>query len=114
MNGPSLDAFEDKVEHGGLILINSSLIDRKVKRKDVQAVYVPATDIARELGLIAVANVVTLSLYALVTGVFDIEILRNMIPESIKKKNLVDVNLRAIDAGLEYYNEHLRDKNKNA
>ena len=32
MNGPSLDSFEQKVDSGGLIIVNSSLIDRKVTR----------------------------------------------------------------------------------
>ena len=35
MNLPSLDKFESEVKPGGKILVNSSLIERKVERKDI-------------------------------------------------------------------------------
>ena len=50
MNLPSLDKFESEVKPGGKILVNSSLIERKVERKDVDVYYIPANDIALELG----------------------------------------------------------------
>ncbi len=37
MNRPSLEKFEDKVVPGGSIFVNSSMIDIKVKRTDVNA-----------------------------------------------------------------------------
>ena len=39
MNLPSLDKFEHTVKPGGLIVVNSSIIDRKVQRDDVKVVY---------------------------------------------------------------------------
>jgi 2-oxoglutarate ferredoxin oxidoreductase subunit gamma len=41
MNYPSLEKFESTVAKGGLILINSSLIDVDATRSDVQALKVP-------------------------------------------------------------------------
>ena len=49
MNLPSLDKFESEVKPGGKILVNSSLIERKVERTDVDVYYIPANDIALEL-----------------------------------------------------------------
>ena len=46
MNLPSLDKFEDAVRPGGLIVVNSSIVDRKVKRDDVRVVYCDAAGIA--------------------------------------------------------------------
>ena len=46
MNLPSLDKFEHTVKPGGLIVVNSSIIDRKVERDDVQVVYCDAAGIA--------------------------------------------------------------------
>ena len=46
MNRPSLEKFEDKVVPGGSIFVNSSMIDIKVQRTDVNAYYVPCTEIA--------------------------------------------------------------------
>ena len=50
MNLPSLDKFEPAVEEGGIILVNASLIERKVTRTDVRAFYVPSNDIALKIG----------------------------------------------------------------
>ena len=46
MNRPSLDKFEHTVKPGGLIVVNSSIIDRKVQRDDVRVVYCDAAGIA--------------------------------------------------------------------
>lgn len=100
MNGPSLDAFEDAVEPGGLIVVNSSLVQRRVKRSDVRAVHLPVSEIARDAGAIQAAAMVALGVYAAISGVFAIDTLRKVIPLSLKKKALVDVNLRALDAGI--------------
>jgi 2-oxoisovalerate ferredoxin oxidoreductase beta subunit len=103
MNAPSLETFEPKVKPGGLILINASIIKKKVQRDDVRAVYVPATELAKEAGLIATSNVVILTVYLLITGIISIDTLKEIIPLSIKKKNLTDVNLKAIQAGVDFY-----------
>ena len=46
MNRPSLDKFEHTVRPGGLIVVNCSIIDRKVQRDDVRVVYCDAAGIA--------------------------------------------------------------------
>ena len=109
LNIPSLDAFEDNVEPGGIIFVNSSLINRKVKRTDVKAVYVPASDMAAKIGVPAVANVIIMTIYAKMSGVFSTETLAKLIPKSLKnKKNLLDANLQAIEAGKNFYEENCR------
>ena len=42
MNRPSLDKFESHVKPGGVLVINSSIIDRKAERDDIQVVYCDA------------------------------------------------------------------------
>ena len=63
MNLPSLDKFEKDVKEGGTLLINSSLIDKKATRNDIDVYYVPANEIANELGNAKVANMVMLGAY---------------------------------------------------
>lgn len=41
MNLPSLDKYENSVKSGGVIFADSSLIERKVARKDVTVYYIP-------------------------------------------------------------------------
>ena len=63
MNYPSLEKFINKVKSEGLVLINSSLINSTVDRKDVEVIEVPANAIARELGNNKIANMVMLGAY---------------------------------------------------
>lgn len=63
MNKPSLTKFEPTVAKDGVILYNSSLIDRKPARSDIRAIAVPCNEIATELGNARVANMVMLGAY---------------------------------------------------
>lgn len=100
LNLPSLDAFEETVRPGGHILVNSSLVPRQVQRSDLHAWYIPATDMANALGTVQIASVIMVTVYALISGAVTINTLRQVIPLSIKRKSLIDINLRAIDAGV--------------
>ena len=46
MNLPSLDKFEQSVKPGGVLVINSSIIERKSTRDDITVVYCDAMRIA--------------------------------------------------------------------
>lgn len=107
MNAPSLDMFEDSIVPQGLVIVNSSLVPRKLRRDDVRAVYAPVTEIAKDAGLIAAASVVALTLYACISGAVELETLKKVIPISLKKKSLVDLNLKVVDAAVEYYEKNL-------
>ncbi len=99
MNAPSLDAFEDSVAKGGTIIVNSSIVSKKVTRDDVKAYYVPATAMANEIGLTATAAVIILAFYARALGIFSVDTLKQVLPLSIKNKKYIEVNLRAVASG---------------
>ena len=63
MNGPSLDKFEEKILPGGLVIINSSMIKREAKRKDLEVIAVPLTDEAIQIGNVKVANIIAAGIY---------------------------------------------------
>jgi len=107
MNAPSLDAFEDSVVPNGLIIVNSSLVTRKVKRKDVKVYYVPATELANGVGLTATAAVIILAIFAQLTGIMELNTLKEVLPLSIKNPKYIDVNMKAIAAGEIYLKENL-------
>lgn len=58
MNLPSLERFIDSVEPGGTVLVDSSLIEKKVERQDLKVFYVPASALAEEKGLAGLANII--------------------------------------------------------
>jgi len=109
MNTPSLMHFKDKVEKNGLILVNSSLINKKIDIKDIRAFYIPATDIARDLGLINTANIIMLGIYIMISEIFDINILKETIPIVIKRKNFININIKALDTGINYFENNIRN-----
>jgi len=106
MNAPSLDAFENDVVKNGLIIVNSSIVDRKVKRQDVDTIYIPLTDIASTLGVTAAANMVCLGAYLEYTKIMDYRLLYDTIPIALKKKDLIELNIKAVDQGVKYIREN--------
>ena len=73
MNLPSLDKFEADVNKGGNLLVNSSLIEKKASREDLNVFYIKANEIANELGNAKVANMVMLGAYLEITKVVKVE-----------------------------------------
>lgn len=101
MNLPSLDKFEDEVRKDGAIFVNSSLIERQVKRTDVETIYVPATEIADELGQTKVANVVMLGAYLGASGLLSVESVMAAAESAIKRKEFMEINRKALQRGIE-------------
>lgn len=60
MNRPSLDKYESLVKSGGLLIINTSMVDRKATRKDIRVVEVAANEVAEKLGDKRMSNMVLL------------------------------------------------------
>ena len=58
MNLPSLNRYEQAVQPGGTIFVDSTLVERKVERSDVKAIYVPATRLAVENDMTTLANMI--------------------------------------------------------
>ncbi len=102
MNVPSLDRFEEDVEAGGLIIYDTSLIDRAPKRTDVEVLGIPATKMADGLGNTRVANMVVLGAYIAYTKLMTKEVLFSALPVFIKRKNLISLNEQAIEKGMEF------------
>lgn len=101
MNQPSLAKFEDAVATGGVLIINSSLVNMKSKRNDITVNYVPANDLAEELGNSKVANIVMLGAFLAVTPVVKTESLEQVIEGSFSGNNAskAEINKQAFAAG---------------
>jgi len=101
MNLPSLDKFEADIMANGNIIINSSLIDKKTTRTDIKAYYVPANDIAVEMGNSKVANMIMLGAYIELTKSVSIDsvmkALKKIFGES--KAHLMPINEEAMKRG---------------
>lgn len=101
LNRPSLDKFEPFVKKNGLLIVNSSLIDRKTERDDIEVLYVPANDIAIKCGSPKAANMVALGALIGKTKLLKIESLEETIKETFsEKEKIVNLNLKALREGL--------------
>ena len=109
MNKPSLLKFQSDVKPGGLLLINSSIIDIKTDRDDVDAVYVPCNEIAESIGNLKGPNVVFLGAYiAKKPDVISEDAIINAMRIELgeKKAKFLDGNIKALEAGMAYVQEH--------
>ena len=103
MNTPSLDKFEANVLPGGKLFINSSIIDKKATRTDIDVYYVPCNDIADQLGNPKVLNMAMLGAYLEATKVVGVESVLQALLQSLgeKKAHLIPLNRQAIEMGAE-------------
>lgn len=101
MNQPSLDKFEDMIVSGGLAVMNTSLVDRDVRREDLATVKIDASRIARDLGNVRVANIVALGAFIEKTKLLDPASLSQALEDlfSSTKAELVEMNKKALYEG---------------
>ncbi len=104
MNLPSLDKFENDAVAGAKIFVDSSLIDRKVERSDVEAYYIPATKMASDEGLTGLANMIMIGYMIKKAGVMPYENVEKVMAKVVpaKKQNLLASNIKAVELGYNF------------
>ena len=101
MNKPSLDKFENTVSNGGYVFIDTSLIDRRVEREDVNEICVNATETAHNIGNKGLANMVMLGAVLKKTELFTIDEIEYTMKKSLpeNKHKLIEMNIKAVKEG---------------
>jgi len=100
MNRPSLVKFQNQIKHGGVLFLNSSLIQADTSRDDIEVVRVAADAMAKELGSAKSANMVMLGAFIRKSGIVSLEGIIEGLKSTLKNKNkLIAVNEKAINAG---------------
>ena len=106
MNTPSLLKYVGNVVKGGQIYVDSSLIDAKVEREDVEVFYIPATQMAKDEGIATLANMIIVGhlLENHPELSFDgaKEVVDSLVPA--KKEALKALNMKALTLGKDYKN----------
>lgn len=101
MNRPSLDKFEDKIKKGGLLIIDSDLINRDIERDDIEVIKIPAQTIAEEMGNKKIANMVLLGALVAKTGVVSMGTVLQALKDH-GKAQFFEVNKLALEKGAEF------------
>lgn len=104
MNSPSLITFQNKVIHGGMFFLNSSIVDNRPSRQDVKVYAVPCGNIAQDLGNIRVANIVMMGAFIKKTGIVPADVYLKSLETIMgsRKKAAAEVNRRAFAAGYDF------------
>ena len=104
MNLPSLDKFENEAVAGAKIFVDSSLIDRKVARDDVEAYYIPATKMASDEGLSGLANMIMIGYMIKKAGVMPYENVEKVMAKVVpaKKQDKLALNIKAVELGYNF------------
>lgn len=103
MNLPSLDKFESKVKPGGLLVVNSSIIERKSVRDDITVVYCDANGIAEQVGNPKGANVAILGAMMAKADIVSVDKMVEAIRIELGERKLkfLEGNKKALMAGME-------------
>ena len=104
MNPPSMEKYDLLVKAGGLLVVNSTLVRTKSSRSDITVLYVPANELAAELGNVKMANVVLLGAMLGTREILALDSVKRTLDEHIPKrrKHIIQPNKRALDRGLAY------------
>lgn len=107
MNEPSLDKFESRVRPGGLLVINSSIIDRKSVRDDIDVVYCDAQHIAEAVNNPKGANVAILGAMLEKCKIVSVERMVEAIRIELgeRKAKFLEGNRKALIAGMQIAQE---------
>lgn len=103
MNLPSLERFLQAVEPGGIVILDSSLIDREIDRQDITVHRVPSSRLAEENGLKGLGNMVLIGKLFHELNFCSPDILDQAIQKCIpaRKAAMLDLNRKAVALGTE-------------
>lgn len=103
LNQPSLDKFGPHVRKEGVIIMDSNMCPRGLKRDDVVFVSAPMSDIAKEIGSMKVLNMIAIGIIIGKTQIIKYETMEADLTAFLKAKDpdLLEKNLIAIKKGME-------------
>ncbi len=104
LNLPSLDKYEPLVVPGGVLVVNTSLVNRTAQRTDIENVFIPVNEIAEELGNRRLLNMVALGALLAKLPVLSLDEVEKGLVDHLpeRHKRLLEVNKLALHRGAEY------------
>ncbi len=104
MNLPSLEKFQPRLHPNGVQIVNASLIEKKHLDPAKRTVFIPANEMANELGAPKLANMVCLGAYLKATGCLPLEAVQQALSHTISSHyaHLIPLNAKALQAGFDF------------
>jgi 2-oxoglutarate ferredoxin oxidoreductase subunit gamma len=104
MNNPALFQYQNQVQSGGAILLNSSMIESRPVRGDLDIIEVPANDLARKLRDDRVTNMVMLGAFIKKSALVSLDTTGRVIKDTFSNRNpgILKLNKAALQLGYDY------------
>jgi 2-oxoglutarate ferredoxin oxidoreductase subunit gamma len=101
LNIPSLEKYENLVQEGGVLVINTSLMDRSPTRAGIEIVEIRATEIAEEIGNKRLANIVMIGALLKALPILSLADLADSLEKHLPERHykLLEPNLEALEMG---------------
>ncbi len=115
MAAPALASFEARMTPGSTMILDSSRLRTKTKRKDVKAFYIPAMEAATKLGDPAVANLVLLGAYLEASKAVPLETVEAAIEARMaggRRQHMLLLNKAALREGAKLMAEYRSSKRR--
>jgi 2-oxoglutarate ferredoxin oxidoreductase subunit gamma len=107
MNQPSFARFQSVLTSGGLICVNSSIVNTTLARGDIEVLAVPTSDLAEKMGTIKVANMIMLGAFLKASNIVAFDFMLNNLQEILGegKAKMIKLNRQALEAGYTFLKE---------
>jgi len=104
LNLPSVDKYEDLVPKGGVLVANSSLVNREIQRKDITSLLIPANEIAEEIGTSRLINMIMVGAMTHLKPILPLEAVKKALEKHIpeRHKKTLPMNFEAMDKGFAF------------
>ncbi len=104
MNNPALFQYQNQVQSGGTLLLNSSMIESRPVRGDLDIIEVPANDLARKLRDDRVTNMIMLGAFIKKSALVSLDTAARVIKDTFSNRNpgILKLNKSALQLGYDY------------
>lgn len=105
----AIEEFEKRVSSGGMLVLDSTVINRRVERSDVDVFYLPATSAALEMGSAQVANLVLLGAYLEKTKAVSLDLIDKALDQRLtggRRESYLPLNKKALREGAKLMTEY--------
>jgi len=107
MNQPSFARFQSILQSGGLICVNSSIVNTTSARHDIEILSVPTTELAGQIGSAKVANMIMLGAFIRASSIISYDFMVKNLSQILGegKSNLIKLNKQAFELGFNFAKE---------
>jgi 2-oxoglutarate ferredoxin oxidoreductase subunit gamma len=104
MNLPSVDKYESLISDEGVLVANSSLVNREIERKNITSLLIPANKLAEEIGMSRLANMIMVGAMIALKPILSLDAVKKALEDHIPERHqkTLPMNFIAMDQGFEF------------